>query len=137
MRKIIAVMMAIAFVFTAFGMTRNVYAEEIVGVTPSGIVYTQIGSSIDAFITEREAGLASCVVSVFDRNGVIYNGYYGYSDMENQIQADPQTVYEYHYLDLIRRSRPGQMLSQIPAQDADALLNCGELALRNDPGSKR
>ena len=95
MRKIIAVMMAIAFVFTAFGMTRNVYAEEIVGVTPSGIVYTQIGSSIDAFITEREAGLASCVVSVFDRNGVIYNGYYGYSDMENQTRADAQTVYEW------------------------------------------
>lgn len=63
--------------------------------TPSGIAYEDIGSSIDSFIKERKAGLASCEVSVFDREGVIYNGFYGYSDIENSVPADEETVYEW------------------------------------------
>lgn len=63
--------------------------------TPSGIAYAEIGNSIDRYIQEREAGLASCVVSVFDADSVLYEGYYGYADMENGIPADAETVYEW------------------------------------------
>ena len=31
---------------------------------------------------------------MFDGDGVIYNGYYGYADIENGVKADEQTVYE-------------------------------------------
>ena len=63
--------------------------------TPSGIPYADIAGSIDAFISEREAGLASCAVSVFDADGMICTRYYGYSDIENGVAADAETVYEW------------------------------------------
>lgn len=63
--------------------------------TPSGIPYSEIGSSIDAYIAEREAGLASCAVSVYDADGVIYSGYYGYADIGNDVPADADTVYDW------------------------------------------
>ena len=63
--------------------------------TPSGIPYSEIDSSIDAYIAEREAGLASCAVSVYDADGVIYSGYYGYADIGNGVLADADTVYDW------------------------------------------
>lgn len=60
-----------------------------------GTNYSDIASTIDEYIKEREGGLASFAVSVFDENGVIYDGYYGYSDIENNIKADENTVYEW------------------------------------------
>ena len=63
--------------------------------TPSGIPYSEIGSSIDAYIAEREAGLASCAVSVYDADGIIYSGYYGYANIENGVLADADTVYDW------------------------------------------
>ncbi|MBO5501597.1 MAG: hypothetical protein J6K73_16705 [Clostridia bacterium] len=53
----------------------------LAAMTPSSIDYAQIGTSIDRYMQEREAGLASCVVSVFDGEGILYEGYYGYADM--------------------------------------------------------
>ncbi len=63
--------------------------------TPSGIPCSEIGSSIDTYIAEREAGLASCAVSVYDADGVIYAGYYGYADIEKGVLADADTVYDW------------------------------------------
>ena len=63
--------------------------------TPGCIRYSDITESIDEYIKEREGGLASCAVSVFDENGVICNRYYGYSDIEESKKADKETVYEW------------------------------------------
>lgn len=63
--------------------------------TPSGIAYDAIGEAIDTYIAERKAGLASCAVGVFDANGTLYTGYYGYSDIENGVPASDETVYEW------------------------------------------
>ena len=94
MKKIIAAFISVIMAAASFGNALTASAESV-ETTPSGIAYTDIGSSIDSFIKEREAGLASCTVSVFDGNGVIYNGYYGYADIENSIPADDETVYEW------------------------------------------
>jgi len=72
---------------------QNVYASG--QITPSGIAYDDIGTEIDAYIEEYEVGLASVGTCVFDESGIIYEGYYGYSDMENGILADEETVYEW------------------------------------------
>ena len=71
------------------------YTESGTRQTPSGIGYRDIADKIDEYIMEREGGLASYVVSVFDENGVIYDGYYGYSDIEENKKADKDTVYEW------------------------------------------
>ena len=94
MINVISAFLSVIILASTMGAYPDVSSENA-KATPSGIVYEQIGSSIDSFIEEREAGLASCEVSVFDRDGIIYNGYYGYADIENSVPADEQTVYEW------------------------------------------
>lgn len=81
---VMAIMVLITCVMT------NVYGKE-----KDVLEKSSIGEKIDGYIKMYEAGLASCEVSVFDRNGMIHNGYYGYSDIENQVPADETTVYEW------------------------------------------
>ena len=95
MKKIISAMAAAVLSVTVFGTAPTVSAESEGSKTPSGIAYSEIDSCIDSYIKEREAGLVSCAVSVFDANGVICNGYYGYADIENHVPADAETVYEW------------------------------------------
>ena len=92
MKKIISAILAVV---AALSMTLTASAKSTEKLTPSGIVYSEIGNTIDSYIKERESGLASCVVSVFDSNGVIYDGCYGHSDIENAVAANEETVYEW------------------------------------------
>lgn len=91
MKRMIAMLVAVLMLVTI--IPQNVYAAEV--FTPSGISYDDIHSEIDAYIKEYEEGLVSAGICVFDETGNIYEGYYGYSDMENGIPADEETVYEW------------------------------------------
>lgn len=90
MSAISAMLIAVCSIGNSFA-----HAESETKITPSGIAYSDIENSINDFISEREKGLASCEVSVFDADGVIYNGYYGKSNIRNNIDADELTVYEW------------------------------------------
>ena len=91
MKKSLA--MFIVILILVMTIPKNVYASG--QITPSGIAYEDIGTEIDAYVEEYEAGLASVGTCVFDESGIIYEGYYGYSDMEAGILADEETVYEW------------------------------------------
>ena len=91
MKKTIA--MVIVVLMLVMIIPQNVYASG--QITPAGITYDDIGIEIDAYIKKYEAGMASVSVCVFDESGIIYEGYYGYSDMEAGILADEETVYEW------------------------------------------
>lgn len=90
MSAISAMLIAVCSIGNSFA-----HAESETKITPSGIAYSDIENSINDYISEREKGLASCEVSVFDADGVIYNGYYGKSNIKNNIDADELTVYEW------------------------------------------
>lgn len=92
-RRILAAILTI-ILMTALSPTAQAEATDE-KATPSGIPYSEIGSGIDAYIAEREAGMASCAVSVYDADGVICSGYYGYADIENSVLADADTVYDW------------------------------------------
>ena len=92
-RKMLPFVLVTAFVMSVFGTKISVSAQEL--STPSGILYSKISNELDAYIKEYEEGLASCEVAVFDRSGVITSNYYGFSDLENQVEADAFTVYEW------------------------------------------
>lgn len=93
MRRILA---AILTIILAVMMLTAATAESMGGQeTPSGIPYDEICARIDAYIAEREAGLASCAVSVYDADGVRFTGCYGFADIENGVKADEETVYEW------------------------------------------
>ena len=91
MKKSLA--MFIVILILVMTIPKNVYASG--QTTPSGIAYDDIGTEIDAYVEEYKAGLASVGTCVFDETGIIYEGYYGYSDMEAGILADEETVYEW------------------------------------------
>ena len=76
MKKLITLLSIIIIISMSF--SKSVFASEIGSKqTPGGIDYSDIANVIDKFIEEREAGLASFAISVFDEKGTIYNGYYG------------------------------------------------------------
>ena len=95
MKRILSALTALALAAAFFGSPRTVSASGSQKTTPSGITYDQIGSRIDGYVRKREKGLASCEVSVFDGEGVIFNGCYGCADIENGIRVDADTVYEW------------------------------------------
>ena len=56
---------------------------------------TQLDKKIQAFISERQAGLASIAVAVFQNEQTVCEEYFGKADIENNIPADKDTVYEW------------------------------------------
>ena len=91
MKRLVA--MLVAALMLVMIIPQSVYAAE--KLTPSGISYDGIGTEIDAYVKEYETGLVSVGTCVFDESGIIYEGYYGYSDIENEKLADEETVYDW------------------------------------------
>ena len=50
---------------------------------------------INAFYEDHKDTAAGMMVGVFDKNGTIYEGYYGYSDIANGIKVDENTVIDW------------------------------------------
>jgi CubicO group peptidase (beta-lactamase class C family) len=71
----------------------KVYAEE--QTLPSGVSYDDIEDVIKNYIQENAETTAGLAYSVFDISGDITSGYYGYSDIENGIAVDDDTVFEW------------------------------------------
>lgn len=91
MKKIISF---ITSAVTAFTMvcTPTAAAEK---QTTSGISFDDIGSTIENFAEENEKSYASFAVSVYNEDDVLYSRHFGYTDRENKIAADENSVYEW------------------------------------------
>lgn len=63
--------------------------------TPSEISYAELEETIDTYIGERKEGTASVSISVFEHDTTLHTKQYGFADVENQIQVDADTVYEW------------------------------------------
>jgi len=62
---------------------------------PSGIERDQIGQKIQDYVKEHEKTTAGMVTAVFDKDGTIYQGNFGYMDKEKGIKADDDSVFEW------------------------------------------
>ena len=71
-----------------------VFAEET-KTTPTGIAYGNIGTAIETWASENPSDYSSFVTAVFDGDGIIYQGAFGFTDKENNIAATTDTVYEW------------------------------------------
>ena len=91
MKRTIAIFLSLIMLFTFFAIPVN--AEE--KSSPSGISYSEIQAEIEGYVKECERGLASAAVAVFEGDETLYSGYFGYSDIENSIFANAETVYEW------------------------------------------
>lgn len=63
--------------------------------TPSGIAYADIGKTIENWAAENTNDYVSFSTAVFDKDGLIYEGAFGFDDRENQIVSDSDSVYEW------------------------------------------
>ncbi len=91
MKRIAAIFLLLAMLLSMSAMP--VSAAE--AASPSGIPYGEIGAEIEAFVKEREGGLASMQVAVFSGEDNLYSNSFGYADVENRMPADEETVYEW------------------------------------------
>lgn len=82
-------LLAAGIVCTSSSMA--VCAEE--PTTPSGIAFSEIGAEIEEYAANQT--YASFETTVFCRDEILYSGCFGYADVENQIPADEETVYEW------------------------------------------
>ncbi|MCQ2506581.1 MAG: hypothetical protein MJ113_05330 [Lachnospiraceae bacterium] len=68
MKKIVSLFLIVLILFMICLNENQALADEI--QTPSGIDYSDIGDALDEYVKKYEAGLASCEVAVYDRNGI-------------------------------------------------------------------
>lgn len=96
-KPVLCAAMILIFMFHGFSLF-TVQAEQKginIKKTPSGIMYRDIRERTEQFIEERKEGCASVSVSIFEHDNTLCSIQYGFSDMENQIYANEDTVYEW------------------------------------------
>ena len=88
------------FIFTllailTLGLFRPVTALAEEQKLPSGTERSQIGQKIQDYVKEHEKTTAGMATAVFDKDGTIYQGNFGYMDKEKGIKADDDSVFEW------------------------------------------
>ena len=78
----------------AFGYPVKVLASE-----------SDVGNLIDAYVDEHGETMAGMAVSVMDSEDIIYTGYYGFADMENNVAVDDETVMEWGSISKLQVAR--------------------------------
>ncbi|MDR7869367.1 MAG: serine hydrolase domain-containing protein [Tissierellaceae bacterium] len=90
-KRIIMIILVMAICLTYY----PAYAYGSEGVLPSGTLDTEIGHQIKSYIEEHKDTTASISLAVFRGDETIYETIYGFSNIENQILANDETVYEW------------------------------------------
>ena len=62
---------------------------------PSGTERDKIGQKIQDYVKEHEKTTAGMATAVFDKDGTIYQGNFGYMNKEKGIKADDDSVFEW------------------------------------------
>ena len=62
---------------------------------PSGTERSQIGQKIESFVKEHEKTTAGLATTVFDKDGTIYKGNFGYMNKEKKVKTDDSSVLEW------------------------------------------
>lgn len=108
MKKILIKALLVMLIISTFGMgggriagvmaatrqnANSVISEQ--RVTPSGIAYDDLQQNINEFMEEHKEACASVSIGVYQNEETLSFTQYGYSDIENGIEVNPDTVYEW------------------------------------------
>jgi len=77
------------------GLFRPVTALAEEQKLPSGTERSQIGQKIQDFVKEHEKTTAGLATTVFDKDGTIYKGNFGYMNKEKKVKTDDSSVFEW------------------------------------------
>ncbi|MDF2673426.1 MAG: hypothetical protein K0R09_1691, partial [Clostridiales bacterium] len=92
MKRLLSIVLALVLC-TSVSLTG--FAAEDDKVLPSGVTYSNIESVVDTYVQEHEDTTAGVSVAVFTGSDVLMETAYGYSDIENKIANDVDTVFEW------------------------------------------
>jgi CubicO group peptidase (beta-lactamase class C family) len=93
MKKALSLLIALIMILSIVALPT--FAKDDDKSTPSGIKYNKLEEKIKDYVKENEKDLASFEVAIFKKDETLYKGYFGKSDIENNIDADENTVYEW------------------------------------------
>ena len=77
------------------GLFRPVTALAEEQKLPSGTDRDKIGQKIESFVKEHEKTTAGLATTVFDKDGTIYKGNFGYMNKEKKVKTDDSSVLEW------------------------------------------
>ncbi len=77
------------------GLFRPVTALAEEQKLPSGTDRDKIGQKIESFVKEHEKTTAGLATTVFDKDGTIYKGNFGYMNKEKKVKTDDSSVFEW------------------------------------------
>ncbi|HZW03612.1 MAG TPA: serine hydrolase domain-containing protein [Anaerolineaceae bacterium] len=92
MKKLLSTALALLICASTFW---TVFAAEGDNVLPSGLASTDIEATIDRYVAEHTDTTAALAVAVFTGNEVLVEKTYGFSDLENAVASDKDTVFEW------------------------------------------
>ncbi|WP_055669091.1 serine hydrolase domain-containing protein [Desnuesiella massiliensis] len=92
MKRLLSIVLALVLC-TSVSLTA--YAAEDKGVLSSGVSYSNIEAVIDSYVEDHKDTTAAVSVAVFTDSNVLMEKAYGYSDIENAISNDKDTVFEW------------------------------------------
>ncbi len=86
----------IALLFIGILLFQGVCAAALAPNTaPSGIAIQDIPTAIEGYVEAHRETTVGMSVAIYDRNGVIYQNGFGFSDKENGVPVDGDTVYDW------------------------------------------
>lgn len=92
MKKYVIFIAAFIIILSFYPGVAN--ASEAVDL-PSGINSSELESIIDAYVTENEATTAAMSIAVYSGKDVLFKKAYGYTDLENKLINDDNSVFEW------------------------------------------
>lgn len=92
MKRLLSIALALVLC-TSTSLTAFAAGDD--GELPSGILYSNIEAVIDAYVEVHKGTTAAVSVAVFKGSDVLMEKAYGYSDIENAIANDRNTVFEW------------------------------------------
>jgi CubicO group peptidase (beta-lactamase class C family) len=79
-------------------VTSNLFSSNVQAASdtlPSGLSYSDIEKTIDVYVSTHQDTTAAVSIAIFNTDKILFNKAYGNIDMENEIEADSTTVYEW------------------------------------------
>lgn len=93
LRRIICLLLSFCILFIS--SLSVVFALNEGDKLPSGIGFDELEGKIDEYVSAHKDATAAMSVAVFNKNEIITQKYYGYADIENNVDNDMGTVMEW------------------------------------------
>mgnify|MGYP003298453608 CR=1 FL=1 len=96
---------------------------------------------VNSFYEDHKETTAGAMVGIFDNEGTIFEGYYGYSDLANEIKVDENTVIDWGsttklmvWVSVMQLWEQGKIDL---TERLDAAIRVNEIVQRSDRGNKQ